>query len=222
MSYNTSDVSPMRLGYRNTRCHWGTHIACLYQSEEERDRLVSGFMSRGLHDGDFLFYCPAEQGRQQFRDMLLRNNPEFRVHIDDPERIRIISAEEMYYPEGKFSQEGMDKILHTIYNRQFGLHHRNFRIATEMTWTLNSSSNSDDLMAYEAEMNLFIPNRNIVSICLYNMNKFSNELIMRVLRTHPYTISRGIMTRSSYYEPPAHYMSISERHTYSYQHASGI
>ena len=56
MSSDTSGVTPMKLGYRNTRCHWGSHIACLYQNEEERDRFLSGFMCRGLKDDDYLLY----------------------------------------------------------------------------------------------------------------------------------------------------------------------
>jgi hypothetical protein len=222
MMYDTSGFSPMKLGYRNTRCHWGTHIACLYQTEEERDQLVGGFMSRGLQDGNFLLYCPAEQGEKNFKKTLLNNCPEFRVHIDDPERIHIISVEDSYYPEGKFSREGMDKTLLTLYERQFQKQHRNIRVATEMTWALKEFTKNGDLVMFEEEMNLLIPNRKIVSLCLYNLNKFSNELILRVLRTHPYTMSKGILTRSSYYEPPTHYMNIDERHSHNFQHASGI
>ena len=150
---------PMKLGYRNTRCHWGSHIACFYQSEEERDRLISGYMCRGLYDGDFLYYCPAEQGIPHFKKTLLENCPEFRLHINDPERIRIISEEEVFYPDGHFSREAMDKTILQVYNRQHKEHHRNIRVATEMTWALEGIPGSEDVMEYEEELNLLISNR---------------------------------------------------------------
>lgn len=222
MSYNTAGFNPMKLGYRNTRCHWGTHIACLYQSEKERDRLVSAFLSRGLKDDDFLLYCPTAQGVEGFRKSLVEDSPEFRLHIDEPDRIRIVSAEEAYYPGGRFSQEEMDQTVHEMYTRQYTGQHRNIRVATDMTWALKGIPGSEDLASFEAELNLFIPNRSIVAICLYNLNKFSNEFILKVLKTHPYTLARGILTRSSYYEPPTRYMNISEHQKHNYQQATGI
>ena len=47
-------------------------------------------------------------------------------------------------------------------------------------------------------------------------------MIVKVLKTHPFTISKGIMTRSSYYEPPTHYMSINRKNSHSYQHTTGV
>ncbi|OQY31428.1 MAG: hypothetical protein B6241_14125 [Spirochaetaceae bacterium 4572_59] len=222
MSYDTAGFTPMKLGYRNTRCHWGTHIACLYQTEKERDSLVSAFLSRGLKDDDFLLYCPAERGIESFRKSLIEGSPEFRLHIDEPDRIRIISAEEAYYPDGQFSQEEMDQTVHDMYERQYSEQHRNIRVATDMTWALEGIPGNEYLVSFEAELNLFIPNRNIVAICLYNLNEFSNEFIMKILKTHPYTMIRGILTRSSYYEPPTRYMNISEHQKHNYQQTTGI
>ena len=222
MSYETSSFSPMKLGYRNTRCHWGTHIACLYENDDEKYRLINGFLCRGLHDGDFLLYCPDEKKIENFKSGLLQNCPEFRVHMQDPDRINIVKAEEVFYPHGEFARDGMEKTVSILYERQHAEYHRNIRLAVEMSWLLNVNHSIDDQGAYEEEMNLLVPGKEIVTICLYNLEIFSKEMIMKVLASHPYTISRGIMTRSSYFEPPTHYMSISDANSSVYRHATGF
>ncbi len=212
----------MKLGYRNTRCHWGTHIACLYQSEEEKDRFLHGFMCRGLNDGDYLLYGLSHERVENFKSRMVAACPEFRLHIQDPERINIVKAGELFTSRGAFSTIGMDCTIRDLYKRQHSEHHRNLRIATEMSWALNSAHPVDELEAFEAEMNLIVPEKNIVAVCLYDLNLFSTEMILRVLGTHPYTISRGIMTHSSYYEPRTHYMNLTGPDSFAYGHATGF
>jgi hypothetical protein len=37
---------------------------------------------------------------------------------------------------------------------------------------------------------------------MYNVNKFDGATIMNVLRTHPYTISGGVITQNPYFIHP--------------------
>jgi hypothetical protein len=37
---------------------------------------------------------------------------------------------------------------------------------------------------------------------MYNVTKFSGKTIMNVLRTHPFTISGGIITQNPFYQNP--------------------
>ncbi|MBK9391181.1 MAG: MEDS domain-containing protein, partial [Bacteroidetes bacterium] len=63
------------------------------------------------------------------------------------------------------------------------------------------------LMAYESRLNYFMPGKPWISICLYNITKFSGSIIVNVLRTHPYTISGGIITQNPYYIDPDIYLA---------------
>ncbi len=212
----------MKLGYRNTRCHWGSHIACLYQNEEERDHFLSGFMCRGLKDDDYLLYGISGSQVDDFKKHLVKSCPEFRLHIQDPDRINILRADEIFSSEGSFSTIGLDSTLKGLYSRQHADYHRNLRMVTEMSWLLDSSHPLEEMEAFEEELNTVVPRRSMVSVCLFNVNHFSREMILKALATHPFTISRGIMSRSSYYEPPTHYMNLTGPDSQSYGHATGF
>ncbi len=71
-----------------------------------------------------------------------------------------------------------------------------------MVWALEVIRGIEHLMAYESRLNFFISGKPWISICLYNVNKFSGSIIMNVLRTHPYTISGGVITENPYYQDP--------------------
>jgi len=206
MQAELSGVSTLKLGFGNSSCRWGTHIAGLYEFESERDRIVTGFMRKGLEEGDFLLYCPAEQGEAQFRKTMEEACPEYRDYLDDPDRIRITTPREVYYPDGHFSPWDMDRSLIGLYEEQQIQGPRNIRAAAEMTWALEKIPGSEHLMAYEARLNFMIPSINWVSICMYNINKFTKDAVVKVLRTHPYIINRGVLAKNPYFEPPVQWL----------------
>jgi hypothetical protein len=76
-----------------------------------------------------------------------------------------------------------------------------------MVWALDAIPGVEHLMAYESRLNNFIEGKPWISICLYNLNRFSGATIMNVLKTHPYTISGGIITANPYYQEPEKWLS---------------
>jgi hypothetical protein len=58
-----------------------------------------------------------------------------------------------------------------------------------------------DLIEYEARFNLIHDPRDPV-ICAYDLRKFSADVIMDVLRTHPTIIIGGILQENPFFVPP--------------------
>jgi hypothetical protein len=79
---------------------------------------------------------------------------------------------------------------------------RNVRATAEMVWALEAIPGTEHLMAYESRLNYFITGKPWISICLYNLTKFSGSIKMNVLRTHPFAISGGIITQNPYFIEP--------------------
>jgi hypothetical protein len=84
---------------------------------------------------------------------------------------------------------------------------RNIRATAEMVWALKSMPGIEHLMAYEARLNYFFPGKPWISICMYNLTKFSGKTIVNVLRTHPYAISGGVITQNPYYQDPQEWLT---------------
>lgn len=202
MFIKTSDQPALSLGFGDYRCNWGVHICGLYETVAERDEIVFGYLKQGDADGDLQLYCPVEQTEAEFKHKYAAFYPELAGHVDNAERFRISSARDLYYPDGVFSPWAMDDGLEAFYRESQASGPRNVRATAEMVWALEAIPGVEHLMAYESRLNYFIPGKPWISICLYNVAKFSGDVVMGVLRTHPYTISGGIITENPFYQDP--------------------
>ena len=66
MHLKTSDQEVANLGFGNYTCNWGAHICGLYETEQERDEILLGFLHQGDLENDLQLYCPAERNREDF------------------------------------------------------------------------------------------------------------------------------------------------------------
>lgn len=202
MHIHTSEQAALELGFGGYTCNWGLHICGLYESEAERDEIIFGFLRTGAIVGDKQLYCPAERTKESFIEEYARRYPDCAHHTSDPDLFSINSAKELYYPDGTFSPFSMDKGLNEYFIESQKNGKRNIRATAEMVWALKAIPGVEHLMAYESRLNYFIPGKPWISICLYNVTKFSGKIIMNVLKTHPYTIINGMVNQNPYYEDP--------------------
>lgn len=202
MYIKTSDQEVLQLGIGNYSCNWGVHMCGLYESGQERDEIVFGFLAQGYLAGDLQLYCPVERSQAEFYQDFPAYCPECRSQLHDPEHFNLLPAKELYYPDGVFDPNHMDRALNDYYIHSQAAGHRNIRATAEMVWALEAIPGIEHLMAYEARLNYFIPGKPWISICLYNINRFSGAMIMNVLRTHPFTINGGVITQNPYFVHP--------------------
>ncbi len=207
MYIRTSDQPVLELGFGDYRCNWGLHIAGLYETPAERDEILMGFLHAGDTAGDLQLYCPVEQSDERFHEEYARRYPCCAGHSHDEQRFSISSAKELYYPDGTFSPWAMDDGLNGYYEYSQRDGRRNVRATAEMVWALKAIPGVEHLMAYESRLNYFIPGKPWISVCLYNVTRFSGGQIMDVLRTHPYTISGGVVTENPYFQDPDEWLA---------------
>ncbi len=207
MYIETSSQPIAPLGFHGFTCNWGTHICGLYETEEERDEIIFGFLRRGDVDGDLGLYCPAERSKEDFFAQYKTRYGDDASRVRDPQRFQLFDPKDLYYPDGTFSPQAMDSGLTVFFEESQKKGPRNVRATAEMAWALESITGVEHLMAYESRLNFFIPGKPWISICLYNLNKFNGSTIMQVLQTHPYTISSGMITENPYYQDPQQWLT---------------
>jgi hypothetical protein len=202
MHIKTSEQEELLLGIGNYSCNWGGHICGLYETEEERDEIIFGFLKEGILAGDLQLYCPVERTTEAFYNNFSKYCPHCNEKLHNPKHVSVLSAKELYYPTGKFDPWHMDKALNDFFQDSQKDGPRNVRATAEMAWAIEAIPGVENLMAYEARLNYFIPGKPWISICMYNVNKFDGATIMNVLRTHPFAISGGIITQNPYFIHP--------------------
>ncbi|MCP4536326.1 MAG: hypothetical protein GY832_04195 [Chloroflexi bacterium] len=202
MHIKTSDQPTLELGFGNYTCNWGVHMAGLYETEEEIDQIIMGYLHQGDLDGDLQLYCPTGRSKEDFVQTYGQHYPDCCDHTSDSDLFQLLATQELYYPNGVFSPWAMDDGLNDFFSASQKDGPRNVRATAEMDWALEAIPGVEHLMAYESRLNYFIPGKPWISICLYNVTKFSGAVIMDVLRTHPYTINGGVITENPYYQDP--------------------
>jgi hypothetical protein len=207
MYIKTSEQETLKLGIGNYSCNWGVHICGLYENDQERDEIIFGYLCQGFQDGDLQLYCPVERSQEDFYQEFGCLCPTCQEKLHDPDHCNVLSAQELYYPDGVFDPNHMDRALNAYYQSSQARGKRNVRATAEMVWALKAIPGIEHLMAYEARLNYFIPGKPWISICMYNINKFSGAMIMNVLQTHPFTINGGVITKNPYFVHPDQWLA---------------
>jgi len=199
---HTSDQEVLNLGVGNCSCNWGTHICGLYETEEERDDIIFGILAAGIGARDREFYVPNERSREDFIEKFSLLGEAQAEYVRNPDGLSVVDARSLYYPDGTFSPKAMDKGLQAVFDASQANGKRFIRSGAEMTWALEAIPGIETLMVYESRLNYMIPGKPWVTICMYNVTKFSGSIIMDVLRNHPFTISNKVVLQNPYYQPP--------------------
>lgn len=207
MHIQTSDQEKLELGFGGYTCNWGLHICGLYETEKERDEIIMGFLHEGDVKNDLQIYFPSERTIDDFKMQYGFRYPECRDHVHNPDLFSVNNYREFYFPDGTFSPLRMLKGHEEYFAESQKNGKRNIRATAEMVWALEAIPGVEHLMAYESRLNYFFPGKPWISICLYNITKFSGSIIVNVLRTHPYTISGGVITQNPYFIDPDKYLA---------------
>ena len=202
MTINASSQGEFQLGYGGYSCKWGIHLAGLYETETERDEIIFGFLKEGMRNKDLSFYCPVERTADDFIDKFSQFCPETAGLLEDEGVFQLFSPKKLDYPGGIFSPLNMIENLNRFFDDCTEKYGKNIRATAEMTWALEAIPGREHLFAYEAALNNFIQGKRWASICLYNITKFDGDTLLDVLRTHPYTLNKGVMMENPYYQDP--------------------
>lgn len=207
MHIQTSDQERIKMGFGDYSCNWGLHICGLYETEQERDEILFGYLHQGCLDGNYQLYAYAERSEQDFRSRYAAEHPNCAKGLNDPNCFAISPARQLYYPHGTFSARDMDSSLNDFYSHAQEHGKRYVRGAAEMVWALEAVPGAEELMIYESRLNYFVQGKYWASFCLYNVNKFSGAQIMKVLQTHPLVTTGKTIMRNTYYIDPDRWLA---------------
>ena len=177
----------------------GSHVCAFYRGDADRDRLLTGYLSAGLTAGDKCI-CIVDSERTAKRlEQLSRTSREpgsFGRQLD------IHLPESTYLTGGEFTTSDMltfwteSMIKAEIEGYSF------CRLVGEMTWALRDVPGVEHLIGYESELNRVTPSYPVVVLCLYDLDRFSGEIVVNVVKTHPQVLVQGILVENPYYIEP--------------------
>lgn len=181
----------------------GSHVCAFYRGDSDRDRLLSGYLGAGLAAGDKCI-CVVDSAFTAGRLRSLTRAPsgpdyatgQLDIHL--PESTYLAGGEFTPSDMLTFWTEGMIKAQHEGYSF--------CRLAGEMTWALRDAPGVQNLVGYESELNRITSSSPVVVLCLYDLDLFSGEVVINIVKTHPQVLVQGILVENPYYVGPDEFL----------------
>jgi MEDS: MEthanogen/methylotroph, DcmR Sensory domain len=200
MHFATSTQPELSLGFGHHTCNWGAHMCALYESDQERDELMCGVLHEGDLEGSLDVVSHAPPSPERFLTAYARRFPGEQDHPRDAARFTIWAADQFYCPQGRFELDTMTRRWNALTERS-AHERRTVRLVAEMDWALGDVPGRDLLIPYEALLDDYLAGKPFLTVCAYDLRRFSGATVMGVLRTHRYTISRGMVVENPYFDP---------------------
>jgi len=186
------------LGFTDRKHPAGAHMCLIFQDENERRKIISKFLEKGLLEHEKVAYFADVMTKEEVVDWLRGCD----ININEAMAANNLTVQDSvtaYCFEGKFVPEEMLGRLKVFYNDSFAQGYSQGRVSGEMSWALKGIPGSDRLMEYEAWVNEVFKTHPITAICQYDANKFSGAMIMDVLKVHPMMIVKGQIVHNPYF-----------------------
>jgi len=185
----------------------GIHICMIFDRDEDRQKIVSEYLTAGLRQGELVRYAVDVTTPEQVRSWLLELGVEL-----PPEGgpFSVFKAENFYCPNGRFEpREMIDGMLPRFEKfREAG--YSGVRSCGEMTWAFKGIPGSDRLLEYEALLNTVAGTFPHTGMCLYDARLFDGATLFKVLQVHPWMIVRGKIIQNPYFISPQEFIKESK------------
>ncbi|MGH8974286.1 MAG: MEDS domain-containing protein [Acidimicrobiia bacterium] len=196
----------MELGIPGLQLAPGDHVCAFYRGLSERDEILIPYLREGLRAGDKCI-CVVDATEPDTVLASLTGEIDLRIPLAS-HQIDVLSSRQTYLRGGAFCTETMID----FWDQSVGgaLRDPGFSFARsvgEMTWALRDMPGVAELVGYESELNRFLPQYPQVILCLYDLQRFSGELVVDIMKTHPKVLVGGAVVENPYYLDPDEFLA---------------
>jgi hypothetical protein len=195
-------IESLELGIPGVRLTSGDHVCAFYRGLKERDEILIPYLRAGLQAGDKCV-CIVDATDPTTVLAILSDEIDDVDRCVECEQLEVRSSTDTYLRSGRFTTGEMldfwqSSVSAALVDGPFSF----TRSVGEMTWALRDMPGVDELMGYESELNRFLPRYPQVILCLYDLHRFSGEVLVDLLKTHPRVLLFGrVLDNPNYLEP---------------------
>jgi hypothetical protein len=199
-------VDSLDLGIPGLRLTPGDHVCAFYRGLRDRDEILIPYLRAGLRAGDKCI-CIVDATDPEAVIGVLGDQSDVGPCLAS-HQLMVNCSTETYMRGGRFSTGEMLAFWHESVGAAVGTEGFSFaRSVGEMTWALRDMPGVDELIEYESELNRFLPLYPQVILCLYDLDRFSGEVLVDVLATHPKLLVGGTILDNPYHLEPDEFLA---------------
>jgi hypothetical protein len=184
------------------------HVCAFFNTPDEAYQILLPFIKDGLELGQKSVHTLDPRLRADHCRRLASAGIELDAALQN-DQLELLDWSSTHLCEGKFDQhQTLSKYRHMIDDatqRGFPL----TRFVTDMGWALEAELDANALLEYESTAN-YAWMQNTVSvhpvICTYDLRRFTADIIIDVMRTHPMVIIGGVLRENPFFVPPGEFL----------------
>jgi two-component system, chemotaxis family, sensor kinase Cph1 len=160
------------------------HICLIYESQEEQLAMPVPSIRMGLERGEKCIFVAPEKTASDVNEALHAIG----IDVDDAVksgRLAVASQKDTYLRNSHFEPDRMIRFWAEALEPAIASGFSGLRVVSDMSWALGGDPGTGPLIEYEAKLNYFVRNHPVAVTCQYDRNRFSPEVILNVIRTHP-------------------------------------
>jgi signal transduction histidine kinase len=176
------------------------HLCLIYNTQEQHFAAALPYLKAGLQRRERCLYIADENDAAIIQHALRKAG----VDVEDCIRTRdliITVKQETYLKQEPFDPDWMIGFLTDATAEATAAGFSGLRVLGEMIWMIGTRMTADKLIEYESKLNRFVRDHDARVVCQYCGNRFSPELKLGVIRTHPVVVYGGIVCKNPYYVP---------------------
>ena len=182
------------------------HICGFFDSREQQYEVIIPYILEGLETNDKVINI-LEGNRHGEHCRCLADNGISIAQKLASGQLEVLASENTYIKDGEFAAEKMYNTLEQTLLSASRAGYDSVRACGDMIWALKNLPGTDELLEYEAKLNLLTPQHAVSLICMYDVNSFSPSTLTDILLTHPYVIKDGKISKNPHYVEPLEFIS---------------
>lgn len=182
------------------------HICGFFDSREQQYEVIIPYILEGLETNDKVINI-LEGNRHGEHCRCLADNGISIAQKLASGQLEVLASENTYIKDGEFAAEKMYKTLEQTLLSASRSGYDSVRACGDMIWALKNLPGTDELLEYEAKLNLLTPQHAVSLICMYDVSSFSPSTLTDILLTHPYVIKDGKISKNPHYVEPLEFIS---------------
>jgi signal transduction histidine kinase len=180
------------------------HLCFIYETQEEQFAAALPFLRSGLERGEKCFFVADQNSGTAVLNALRKAGTDVDRYLKNGE---LILANKPSVKPGRFDPDWCIGFLSRSIQGAGDDRFSGMRTwLGEMTWALAEETVPETLIEFEAKLNHFVRDHDVRALCQYRRERFSPELILGIIRTHPVVVYGGIICKNPYYVPPEEFL----------------
>ena len=178
----------------------GEHLCCIYKNKKEQLSIIP-FILAGLKNNEKCIYILNDNTREEIVQAFKELNIKIEEYINS-KQLEFLTKEDTYLKDGYFDPDRMIELLKQSEEVAIKDGYKGLRVTGEMSWVFTRLQGVEKLIEYEAKLNYFLSQSRTAAVCQYDESKFTPEILLGVIRTHPKIILYDSVCENPHYVPP--------------------